>query len=296
MKKLKLGIIGLSEGNGHPYSWAAICNGYREDYMNKCPFPVIPKYLSENTYPTDFISNAEVTHIWTQDKTISKAIAQASKISNVVDNYTEMIGEVDAILLARDDAENHLKMSKKFLKAGLPVYIDKPLAINLEMANKIFSNEEYEGQIFSCSAMRFAKEVTNAINTINKIGKITHVDACVMKKWSTYSAHIIDPILRIIGNNEEIIAQTKVINRNSNSILLKMESGLSINLSSHRTTPCPISIRIFGETGYYEIIPQDTFFAFKATLQKFIQSAFSREPAIEKREMLRLVDWIERGM
>ena len=24
---LKLGIIGLSEGNGHPYSWSAIFNG-----------------------------------------------------------------------------------------------------------------------------------------------------------------------------------------------------------------------------------------------------------------------------
>lgn len=27
---LKLGIIGLSEGNGHPYSWSAIINGHSD--------------------------------------------------------------------------------------------------------------------------------------------------------------------------------------------------------------------------------------------------------------------------
>ena len=27
-KKLSLGLIGVSEGNGHPYSWSAIFNGY----------------------------------------------------------------------------------------------------------------------------------------------------------------------------------------------------------------------------------------------------------------------------
>jgi hypothetical protein len=27
-KKIKLGIIGASKGNGHPYSWSAIFNGY----------------------------------------------------------------------------------------------------------------------------------------------------------------------------------------------------------------------------------------------------------------------------
>ncbi len=34
-----LGIIGMSPGNGHPYSWAAIFNGYNKEKMAKCPFP-----------------------------------------------------------------------------------------------------------------------------------------------------------------------------------------------------------------------------------------------------------------
>ena len=49
-KKLKLGIIGISEGNGHPYSWSAIFNGYNEEYMIQCPFESIPEYLSKQKH------------------------------------------------------------------------------------------------------------------------------------------------------------------------------------------------------------------------------------------------------
>ena len=33
LSKLKLGVIGMSEGNGHPYSWSAIFNGFDREEM-----------------------------------------------------------------------------------------------------------------------------------------------------------------------------------------------------------------------------------------------------------------------
>src|SRR5690554_2257137 len=42
---IRLGVIGLSDGNGHPYSWSAIVNGYDPVAMQACEFPVIPEYL-----------------------------------------------------------------------------------------------------------------------------------------------------------------------------------------------------------------------------------------------------------
>ena len=55
---LKIGIIGSSPGNGHPYSWSAIINGYDEKHMKMCPFPVIPKYLANEKWPESMIKNA----------------------------------------------------------------------------------------------------------------------------------------------------------------------------------------------------------------------------------------------
>ena len=51
MTALKFGVIGMSEGNGHPYSWSAIFNGYDADAMRDCPFPAIPEYLARRRFP-----------------------------------------------------------------------------------------------------------------------------------------------------------------------------------------------------------------------------------------------------
>ena len=105
---LKLGMIGLSVGNGHPYSWAAICNGYSPEHMNACEFPVIPQYLAKQAWPAARIPGVEVTHIWTQDAELSLRVAKAALIAHVVEEPAAMLGQIDALLLARDDAMNHL--------------------------------------------------------------------------------------------------------------------------------------------------------------------------------------------
>ena len=169
---IKLGIIGFSKGNGHPYSWSAIINGYSSFEMEKCEFPVIFNYLSEQKYPQHFIKNAKVTHIWTQERTISEKISKASKIKYIVENIDDMIGLVDGVLLARDDAENHIKYAENFIKNGIPIYIDKPLSLSLKGAEKIFSFEKFPGQIFSCSALKFSTEMMLDENDINNLGKI----------------------------------------------------------------------------------------------------------------------------
>ena len=40
---LRLAMLGMIPGNGHPYSWSAIVNGFDPAAMAACPYPVIPK-------------------------------------------------------------------------------------------------------------------------------------------------------------------------------------------------------------------------------------------------------------
>ena len=129
---LKLGIIGMSEGNGHPYSWSAIINGdFNRKEMDKCGYAGIPIYLEANR-DTLGIDDVRVTHVWTQDRKISEHIAKASMIERVVDKADEMICDIDAVLLARDDPENHVFLSgtqvREMLERGemLPAEFTRP--------------------------------------------------------------------------------------------------------------------------------------------------------------------------
>ena len=54
--EIRLAMLGMIPGNGHPYSWSAIFNGYEPSAMASCPFPVIPEYLSRRTFPDDAIA------------------------------------------------------------------------------------------------------------------------------------------------------------------------------------------------------------------------------------------------
>lgn len=284
----------MSEGNGHPYSWSAIFNGYDEEYMKKCPFSVIPEYLSKQSFPEDTIHNAMVTHIWTQDKQISKDIAKATLIPNIVVDYSDMIGKVDAVLLARDDFDTHYEIAKKFIDAGLPIYIDKPLAITKTEANRIFNLEKYSGQIFTCSALRYAKEF-NPHTIIEEVGEITHVESFVMKDWRKYAIHIIEPVLNIIGDHGAIISHKKIIERNTKTNVFIWETGLKTVFNVMGENYNEIKLVIIGKKGNKELVFNHTFYAFKAALKDFLRVVNGDSLPHSKEFVLNVIDIIERG-
>ena len=298
---IKLGIIGISKGNGHPYSWAAIFNGYNKKFMQQCPFPVIPQYLFEQTFPEDSIKNAKVTHIWTQDKKLSEHVAKSSNIENIVNKKTDLIGKVDAILLARDDYQNHFEMSKPFIEAGLPIYIDKPLTITTKEAKKLFSLEKYNNQIFTCSALSFAKELQLTEKEKKEIGSISHIDAIIIKDWNKYGIHVIEPVMKILSNNyknpENIQIKKTIVQKTNDkkTAFFKFPNNITTTITTLGNAKSPITIRIFGKNGFKELTFKDTFSAFKNSLQKFINIIEKKDHNIPRHFTLKVIAAIEKG-
>lgn len=296
MKQLKLGILGMSKGNGHPYSWASIINGYDPAYMKECPFPSIPQYLERKKYPDDFISDAKVTHIWTQDEDISAHIAKASKIPFVVNSFEDMIGSIDAVLLARDDAENHYNYARSFLETGIPIYIDKPFALFLNDAEHLFSLQKYPSQIFTCTALRFAHEFVLREEDRQHIGRPLVIDAVTPNSWEKYSVHIIEPVLQIIGDHGTITNSNLSVKNGITRLQLEFATGLFVCFTSLGRNACPIQIHIWGDKGETLREFQDPFYAFKTALQSFLQSVrFGRE-IIPREETLDVIKIIELGI
>ena len=293
---LKLGVIGFSEGNGHPYSWSAIINGYDCASMRDCGFPVISKYLAQQSFPKDSILNAEVTHIWTQDYKLSKHIAKASNISSVVKNFTDMIGVVDAVLLARDDSENHATFAIPFLNAGIPIYIDKPLACNVEGAKNLLFHQKYKGQIFTGSALKYASEMQLSQEEISRIGKVNFIKAIVPKDWRKYSIHVIDPIVQFPIDKGLILwsAVNKV--GSINSLTVGSSNNIVVSIETVGDIVTPIKIIIYGDQGHAELIFKDTFAAFKSALQSFINNVSLNNYAEITDSVLESVNLIELGV
>jgi predicted dehydrogenase len=266
VKQLRFGVIGLSPGNGHPYSWSAIFNGYDASAMARCPFPAIPQYLSRQRFPDDAIAGAAVTHVWTQDRATSQHIADAARIPHLVEEMRQMIGAVDAILLARDDAQNHLEHAAPFLDAGLPIYIDKPLALSLDDARRLYARQRRPGQIFTGTALRYARELQLSAEERAALGRLVYVDACTPKSWDNYAIHAIEPLLAICGAD---VTHMQRSGSEPRHLDLGWSSGTTGRITALGTPEAPIALRLFGTETARTLTFRNTFAAFRAALAAF---------------------------
>lgn len=270
-KMLKLGIIGMSEGNGHPYSWSAIINGnFNRKEMNDCGFAGIPIYLESNS-DTLGINGAQVTHIWTQDKSFSEHIAKASIVENVVDSMEEMIECVDGVLLARDDPENHVAMAKPFLDADIPIFIDKPLAITSEDLAYFAEQNEKGKLLMSSSSMRYSSECRAAKTELTSIGEIELATAVGKKDWTKYGVHMLEALFAIL-DDPKVVSVQHISESGKDIVLVKFENDLLATIHLFMDITGTFQLSLFGRDGWQLVDIKNSYSMFKENINEFIRS------------------------
>ncbi len=187
-------MLGMLPGNGHPYSWSAIVNGYDPLKMAACPYPMISQYLGAQPLESVRIPEAQVTHVWTDNPAEAPLVAAAAKIPHVVKRPEDVIGAVDGVLIATDDGTDHVRRAQPFIEAKIPVFIDKPLAITRKELAQFIAWKKAGAQILSSSGMRYAP----ALNQLR--GKTWRwITSVVCKNWERYGIHGLEAVYTILG-------------------------------------------------------------------------------------------------
>jgi predicted dehydrogenase len=271
IEMIKLGIIGMSEGNGHPYSWSTIVNGdYNEQEMANCGYAGIPVYLKANR-DTIGIEGARVTHVWAQDRKISEHIAKASLIENVVDSLEDMIGKVDAVMLTRDDPENHVQMAKPFLDAGIPLFIDKPLAITTQDLDFFKKHVESGKLLMSCSSMRYATESQAVRTEFAQFGKIELVTAVGKKDWTKYGVHMLEGLFALLDDPKPVSVR-HISESHKDIVYIEFETGLLATVHLFYDITPTFQISIFGQSGWRLIEYKNWYAMFRNNIIEFLRS------------------------
>jgi predicted dehydrogenase len=277
---IRLGMIGLSEGNGHPYSWSAIVNGdYNDTLMADCGYPVIPAYLAANR-DTLGIDGAQVTHIWTQDRAISEHVAGASHIDHVVDDLEDLIGAVDAVLLARDDPENHAAMAKPFLDAGVPIFIDKPLAFSREDL-AYFDEQQAKGKfLMSSSALRYSAGVQGGRVGLADIGPVQLAVAVGKKDLRKYAIHYLEGMFSLLGDPEAKTVR-HVGESGKDILLVEFACGATATVHVYQDIAPGGELNIYGRDGSLQVSHGGTYPAFRNSLVEAIRSFRAGRPRLD---------------
>lgn len=267
----KIGIIGFSEGNGHPFSFSSIINGYDDLGLKESGWDVIYNYIKQRDISEIGFQKSRITHVWTQDIKLSQQLAEACKIDYIVEEYIELIGKVDAVIIARDDYENHLEMAKPFLENGLKVFIDKPLTLNAE---ELYYFKQYilNGQLMSMSGMRYAIELDDLRVNQNEYGELKLIQTSVINDWERYGIHIIDAVMGILSSVPISIEYMKT---SSEMYVVQYENGLTWTINILGSVPKTFTINVWGTDKRTTIDINDNFSMFRRTLWRFEQLVFS---------------------
>ena len=292
---IRLAMLGMIEGNGHPYSWSAIFNGYDREEMAECPYAMIPEYLGAQDPATLQIEGARITHIWTDDPADAEKVAPVAKIPHVVSAATDVIGQVDAVIVATDNGSEHVARARPFVEAGLPVFVDKPLVDNEPDLRTFCEWVKAGAAILSTSAMRYAREFVEAKARLSEIGEPRYLSMSTPKSWKRYGIHALEGLYPIVGPGFVSVRNTGTMDRNI--VHLKHRSGVDVVLAAIKDMYggfCRFSA--IGTKSAFYVAFQDTFYAFKAQLQGFVDYLRTGERPVPWAETVELMKIIIAGI
>lgn len=270
---IKIGIIGINEGNGHPYSYSSILNGFNQELIDLCPMQIIKKYLIEIHKNENIISDVNVTHIWTQDFQESTNIAKLTNIKHVVRDIDDLINNVDAVILARDDIENHYKFARQIVKRGVPLFIDKLITNDFKSLNNLLAMKNNSNcKIMATSSSRYTPLIYQAKEKLNNL-EVKYLHGISKVSWLRYANHLLDGICFLYGTDFYSIQNISTSSQ-IDIMHIVYKNGLECILTIKDDFSLPISFTVYSNKEHLEVLFTDKslssyFFGFYNMLSDF---------------------------
>ncbi len=137
----------------------------------------------------------------------------------VVDSIDELLKRVDCVLLETNDGKPHLEQALKVVKAGKPLFIDKPVASNLAEVVAIFKAAEHYGvPMFSSSSLRYSEGAQAVRN--GQVGKVLGCNAYSPASTEPshtdlfwYGIHGVESLFTCMGVGCQTVSHTSTENR-----------------------------------------------------------------------------------
>ena len=200
-KPIRIGIIGLDTSHAIAFTSSINKKEAKEEFRG---FRVVAAYPKGSRDIESSVSR------------VPKYTKQVKEMGvEIVDTIDDLIVKVDAVLLETNDGRPHLSQVMPVLKAGLPVFVDKPIAGSLSDAMAIFkAARHYQTPLFSSSSLRYTDGAKKIRAGQAGTGDIIGCDAyspCSLEKthpdlfW--YGIHGVESLFTVMGTGIETVVR-----------------------------------------------------------------------------------------
>lgn len=168
----------------------------------------------------------------------NRRLAAEGAIDRIVDAPAELLGDVDAAVVANRHGGLHREAAVPLLEAGVHVFVDKPTAVTVADTESIIDAAQRSGAVLaSWSAVRLAPAVAEMREAIRKLGQIQSIGVVGPADPNDphaglffYGPHVVEPALEILDNPDVDGARVERV-EHAVTALARTSIGVQLNLT-----------------------------------------------------------------
>jgi predicted dehydrogenase len=212
-------------------SSAAYPLGFRSKSGDKDPDMSIGIIGAENSHTIGYgkmfnldkkFPGIEVKYVWGETEEFARNAMEKGNIPEMVSDPDEMLGKIDALIVDHRHAKYHLEAAAPFVKAGIPIFIDKPFCYRVSEGKEFLSMAREAGTpVTSYSSVTQSDGTFDIKKQLETLGEIQHIiclgPADLDSQYGGiffYGVHIVEPMLFLFGEN---IARVRVSRNGRNA-------------------------------------------------------------------------------
>ena len=230
---------------------------------------------------------AQVVKLWGEDADQARSKARECQIPAVVATAAEVLTDVDLVMVVNRYGDDHPPYARLAIEAGLPTFVDKPFANEVEDVHALVSlATEREVPLMSCSALRYAVEVMALQERMEGFGALS----CAVISGAAagdfpdprarhpffYGIHAVELLHTLLGGGAQAVTTRR--SARCDIGLVHYADGRQGVINLLHKTPGFYHGAVFGEAGRGEadVVDAERFYA--GTLERVIQMAAGGEP------------------
>ncbi len=186
-----------------------------------------------------FVRGVRVTHLWGETEALAREKADLGRIPHLVARPEDMIGHVDGALVLLRDGAKHLAAARPFLKAGLPVFVDKPVANSVADVRSLLRLRRQAGvPLVTGSSVVLQRSVAPMKRALREAGKILAAQLVgpgeLENEWGGlpfYGSHLAELMVELFG--PEVASVQASVHEQVITAVCRDADGLPVTLCFH---------------------------------------------------------------
>ena len=228
----KIGLVGLC--TSHPEAWVPVIRDLTKEGL--VDVEVVACWDSGETRPADF----------------AKTFAKDFNIPYTPATLEEMLPLVDGVIVHTTNWDKHLEQARIFVEANKAVYLDKPVAGNLDEINQILDWIKQGKRVTGGSVLRYCYEVVACRKAVEEANETIYTGYSVIGVDDfNYGIHGYATLIAAMGS--DVLSVQYIGSSNQKQIMIKFVNGRLGILTVGKTKWLPFNLTATTATKVHQV-------------------------------------------